>query len=135
MLRARWNDGERDLETGLRLMFLAWYACAEPFGLTGLDPDDDCISVFSDVFNYFGGSASREPELLYAVGLMAWKHSFPWCCGGDVGAWESIADACMKRAKELKPGGFPSKHFDETTAYGQYFAWMTEVRNQRLVDD
>jgi hypothetical protein len=29
MLKARWQAGRRDLETGLRLMFLAWYACAE----------------------------------------------------------------------------------------------------------
>lgn len=26
MLKTRWEAGKRDLETGLRLMFLAWYA-------------------------------------------------------------------------------------------------------------
>ena len=29
MLKARWDADERDLETGLRLLFLAWYGCSD----------------------------------------------------------------------------------------------------------
>ena len=70
LLEARWDAGERDLETGRRLMFLAWCALAEPTFLTGLE-GIDTFRVFNDVFTYFRGTASTEPELLSAVGPMA----------------------------------------------------------------
>ena len=60
MLKARWQAGRRDLETGLRLMFLAWYACAEPPFLTGLPTQEDTGRVFREVFAHFGGAASTE---------------------------------------------------------------------------
>ena len=73
-------------------MFLAWYACAEPTDGTGLE-EDDTASVFDDVFNHFGGTASREPELLFAVGLMAGL--FPWCCGNErERKWSRRAKKC-----------------------------------------
>src|SRR5918994_746687 len=81
LLTVRWGAGQRDLETGLRLMFLAWYACAEPPFLTGLTTQEDTGRVFREVFADFGGAGSTEPELLYAVGLMC--DLFPWCCGGE----------------------------------------------------
>ena len=83
LLKSRWQAGRRDLETGLRLMFLAWYASAEPPGLTGLPAEEDTGRVFGEVFAHFGGTASTEAELLYAVGLMC--DLFPWCCGGEAG--------------------------------------------------
>lgn len=46
MLKARWVAGRRDLETGLRLMFLAWYTSAEPPFLTGLPTQEDTGPIF-----------------------------------------------------------------------------------------
>ena len=40
LLRQRWQEGARDLDTALRLMFLAWYANCEPSHLTGLPVDE-----------------------------------------------------------------------------------------------
>jgi hypothetical protein len=34
-LAARWDGGQRDRETLLRLAFLEWYSCSEPGFLTG----------------------------------------------------------------------------------------------------
>ena len=121
MLKARWDENERDLETGLRLLFLAWYGCSTPPFETGLYADDDA-SVFNEVFNHFGGTRSTEPELLYAVGLMA--GSFPWCCGGSLRKWSWRARKCAKTATRLKPAGFPASQFEGRGAYGQYFAHM-----------
>ena len=78
MLKDRWRSGRRDLETGLRLMFLAWYACVEPPFLTGLPTHEDTASLFWEVFAL--GERRHGAELLYAVGLMC--DLFPllsWC--------------------------------------------------------
>jgi hypothetical protein len=50
LLKTRWQAGERDLETGLRLMFLAWYAVCEPPFATGLPTQDDTGRVFREIF-------------------------------------------------------------------------------------
>ena len=35
ILKNQWNNGERDRELGLHLMFLAWYGTSEPEYITG----------------------------------------------------------------------------------------------------
>lgn len=127
MLTARWQAGRSDLETGLRLMFLAWYACAEPTDLTGLPADEDTSVVFREVFARFGGTASTEPELLHAVALMC--DMCPWCCdatGADA-AWSKVGVQCSKQARRLKPEGYPPEHFNGRGAYGDYFAHMARL--------
>ena len=101
-------------------MFLAWYALAEPTFLTGLE-GIDTFRVFNDVFTYFRGTASTEPELLSAVGLMAGL--CPWCCGDET-EWAALGELCRTRAAELAPAGFAAAHFEGRGAYGQYFAHM-----------
>jgi hypothetical protein len=124
LLKARWQAGRRDLETGLRLMFLAWYASAEPPCLTGLPTQEDTGLVFWEVFAHFGGSTSTEPELLYAVGLMCGL--FPWCVGEEE-KWSSVGVECNNTARRLKPESYPSEHFEGRGAYGNYFAHMARV--------
>ena len=124
MLKTRWQGGLRDLETGLRLMFLAWYACAEPPFLTGLPTQEDTGRVFREVFAHFGGAASTEPELLHAVGLMC--DLFPWCCGSD-DEWFAVGVECKKTARRLKPEGYPPAQFEGRGAYGDYFAHLARV--------
>jgi hypothetical protein len=124
MLKARWQAGRRDLETGLRLMFLAWYSCAEPPFLTGLPTQEDTGRVFREVFAHFGGAASTEPELLHAAGLMC--DLVPWCCGREE-EWSAVGVECKKAARRLKPEGYPPAHFEGRGAYGEYFAHMARV--------
>jgi hypothetical protein len=124
LLKARWQAGRRDLETGLRLMFLAWYACTEPPFLTGLPTQEDTGRVFREVFAHFGGTASTEPELHYAVGLMC--DLFPWCCGNE-DEWSAVGVECKNAAQRLKPEGYPPEHFEGRGAYGDYFVHMALV--------
>ncbi len=124
MLKVRWQTGHRDLETGLRLMFLAWYACAEPPFLTGLTMQEDTGRVFREVFAHFGGAGSTEPELLYAVGLMC--HIFAYCCGA-ADEWSAVGVECMRAARRLKSECYPPEHFEGRGAYGNYFAHMARV--------
>ena len=126
MLKVRWEAGRRDLETGLRLMFLAWYACAEPPCLTGLPTQEDTASVFRDVFAAFGGARSTEPELLYAVGLMC--EAFPWCCGNE-DEWTAVGLECRNEARRLVPQGYSPDHFEGRGAYGDYFAILIRARS------
>jgi hypothetical protein len=124
MLLARWQAGRRDLETGLRLMFLAWYTNAEPPFLTGLPTQEDTMQVFREVFDHFGGITSNEPELLFAAGLMCGM--FPWCCGAEE-EWSARSGECMKAAWRLKPEGYPPVHFEGRGAYGDYFTHMVRI--------
>jgi hypothetical protein len=119
MLKARWQAGRRDLETGLRLMFLAWYACAEPPSLTGLPTEENPGEVFQEVFHHFGGTSSNEPEFLYAAGLMCELCS--WCPGAEA-EWLAVAQECMNAARRLRPEGYPPEHFQGRGTYGDYFA-------------
>ena len=122
LLRERWMSGARDRETGLRLMFLAWYACSEPNTLTGL-PLERTDSIFGEVFRDLGGEHSEDAELLFAVAVMAGKNSLPWCCG-DEATWLEVAARCRERFKALRPGGFAPADFRGRGAYGDYFAQM-----------
>jgi hypothetical protein len=124
MLKARWQAGHRDLETGLRLIFLAWYACAEPSFLTGLPTQEDTGRVFREVFAHFRGPASTEAELLYAVGLMCDLFAY---CYGEADEWSAVGLECKKAARQLKPEGYPPEHFEGRGAYGDYFAHMARV--------
>jgi hypothetical protein len=125
MLRIRWEHGCRDRETGLRLMFLAWYACAEPPCSTGLRGQADFGQVFREIFAHLGGVASTDPELLCAVGLMC-GDLFPWCVGPE-DEWSALGMECRRAAKRLKPEGFPPEQFEGRGAYGDYFAHMART--------
>lgn len=121
LLKQRWLEGHKDRETALRLMFLAWYSCAEPNTYTGLpDPDEeDTASIFREVFTHLGGEASEDAEVLYAVGLMA--HLFPDCIGPE-NEWKEIAKRCFQKAHSFRPAGFHPSDFSGRGYYGEYFA-------------
>jgi hypothetical protein len=125
MLKARWEAGERDLETGLRLMFLAWYGTAEPPYLTGIELERDGYEgpqLSQEVFSFFGGVECGEPELLYVVGVMA--EVDPYACG-EAKEWAAIGNFCARAARKLRPSGYPPEHYEGRGAYGDYFAHMT----------
>jgi hypothetical protein len=127
LLKKRWSGGGTDLETGLRLMFLAWYSysCYEPPFLTGLPPDVWAPEVLVQVFDHFGGEATTEPEVLFAVGVMA--TTYPWWLA-DAREGQRFGRRCLARSRELKPEGFRAEHFAGRGAYGHFFSRLTRSR-------
>lgn len=95
----RWKVGERDQETAIRLMFMRWYACAEPAFLTRLN--DDELPTIEQLISDLGGEASLWPEALFLLGF--WAGLFPWCLGNE-SHWTSNTQKLAKRAADLAPG-------------------------------
>jgi hypothetical protein len=97
----RWESGETDRETCIRLMFLAWYSCSEPGWLTGLPEDYDANrEVFQRIFAQLGGEDTTDPEVMFTVGLMA--STFGYCCGDDA-VWSAIGKRLAARYDALPP--------------------------------
>jgi hypothetical protein len=129
MLQVRWMAGMRDRETCLRLAFLAWYACAEPAGLTELPNDDQEVTaaVFSSALEGLGGERTSDAEACYALGLMATM--FPWAISvKDEAHWQHVGEQLSARSRLLAPDGFSPPDFSGRGAYGHYFSHMTKVR-------
>lgn len=84
-LLERWEDGQDDRETCLRLLFLTWYSCCEPWYLTGLPEDPPPAGRFASIFDRLGGEQTDDPEILAAVGLMA--TSFPTAAATRSSGW------------------------------------------------
>ena len=127
MLMARWQAGERDRETALRLLFLSWYAQCESPMLTGLDPQYDTSAICTDAFAALGGADTQDPEVCFVVGLMA--ELFPWCLGDEV-YWADLGRILKRRAVQLQPSGLLLSVFGNRGAYGEYFSHM--FRNASL---
>jgi hypothetical protein len=122
-LRERFELGQRDRETSLRLMFLAWYSCSEPVELTGL-PESDALTreVFRAAFEALGGELASDPEVVFTAGLMA--SLFPYCCGSEAG-WAALG-ARLTNRYEAAPAEskLVESVFDARGEYGKYFAHM-----------
>jgi hypothetical protein len=127
LLQKRWTEGGTDLETGLRLMFLAWYSGYRPPVGTGLPREDSTWQVFRQVFEHFGGETSDEPELLFAVGHMV--SVLPWCLG-DEQEGQAVGRNCLARIRAMLPDGFPAEHFAGRGAYGQYFESLLKKKQK-----
>ncbi len=117
-LLERWRTGLRDRETGLRLLFLAWYAWAEPQELTGLP--DKTGSVATEVFDSFGGSDSDDPEFLFVASHMLsnWAWGF---VGASERRWVKRGRACRAKAKRMGVSDLPPELFAGRGEYGRYF--------------
>lgn len=122
LLVKRWEAGRRDDETCLRLLFLAWYACAEPAFLTGLS-EDTAAALFRAIDAHFGGMDSTHAEFLWVAGYMA--STFAHCIG-DEEEWQARGVHYLLRARSLQPEGFAPHHFRGRGAYGQYFTHIAE---------
>jgi len=122
LLVKRWEAGRRDDETCLRLLFLAWYACAEPAFLTGLT-EHGTAALFRAIDAHFGGVDSTHAEFLCVAGYMA--STFAFCIGGE-DEWRARGVGYLRRARSLRPEGFAPHHFQGRGAYGQYFAHIAE---------
>ena len=119
MLQRRWESGGRDRETALRLLFLCWYGCCEPPDCTGL-PGKVEAQLVCEAFDYLGGQSSSDPEVCFAVVIMA--ALFPYCMGSE-DKWTEIGANMLARAKSAVDCLSVSV-FGGRGAYGAYFGHM-----------
>jgi hypothetical protein len=122
LLLQRWGSGARDRETALRLMFLAWYSCAEPAHLTGLPTEGLAVrEILTETMNALGGPSSSDAEALWVMSIMVEFEPWLW---GDPSTWASIGIQLRQRALQLRPQGFTPELFAGRGAYGEYFAHL-----------
>ncbi len=89
ILKEQWQNGERDREIGLHLMFLAWYGMIEPEHLTGFSESanstQELNEIFAEIHDYFESQIYQDAEMLYAFGVAA--HMF-WYMFDETNIWE-----------------------------------------------
>ena len=123
-LREGWSAGDRSRERALHLLYLAWWHWAEPEFLTGLSYDPDVVQLWSEIFQHFGGEASKDAEFLYVAAIMV--TITPWAFG-DEKHWVTIAERMKARSVLLEPSGFVPDKFQGRGDYGEYFAHQSRV--------
>lgn len=129
ILKQSWDDGDRDREVGLHLLFLSWYGIVEPQHITGFPESVDVMdlglqTVFSEIHDYYASEIHRDPEMLYVVGLIAHVHGFMFT---DPEKWEIIANDYRWRYRTFYPDGIDPKIFVGRGAYGDYFSAQAKV--------
>jgi hypothetical protein len=125
-LLRQWELGDHDRETGLHLLFLAWYGLVEPASITGFEDteSDGLRTTFNEIYSEMDSSLASDPEFLYAVGLMA--HLFPWALGRTE-EWEQRAEEFRLRYRSLAPHGLNPASFADRGAYGLYFGHQAAI--------
>jgi hypothetical protein len=118
-LKARWRAGGRDRELALHLLYLAWMQWADPPFDTGMTGDDDAISIWFEIFEFFGAEAASDAEFLYVTAIMA--TITPEELGGEA-IWGPRVERLESRVNELRPEGFGPETFEGRGDYGDYFA-------------
>ncbi len=125
-----WRSGGRDRDIGLHLLFLAWYLMVEPAHITGLDEDTPgskkLQSTFNEVHSRYAEPLANDPEFLYVVSLMAMQS--PRLLG-DEKTWSELGENYRAKYRSLCPQGMSADVFDETNAYGDYFAEQARVED------
>lgn len=124
-LKADWDNGSRDRDDALHLLFLAWMHWADPPFVTGMADAPEADKLWRAIYAYFGGEGAEDAEFLHVAGLMA--GIFPWGVG-DEGEWSSRAKRMKVRSLHLKPDGFPPEFFEGRGDYGAYFAHQARVQ-------
>ena len=116
-LLERWQVTQ-DRETGLRLLFLAWYSLAEPELHTGLAVPD-APKVASNVVGRLELTLSDDAEFLLVTAHMI--SVCPWGFDGDERTWTRKAMAYRDAAQRLEVTTLEPKSFEGRGAYGAYF--------------
>ena len=125
----RWERGQRDRETAFRLLFLSWYASAEPDWLTGLTGSPDAGAVFRRLSEHLDEQLEGDDEYHFVAGYMATL--FPWCCG-DEAEWTKRGRKHLRRVKSAALIGDPMI-FSGRGAYGHYFAHIVRQGGARTL--
>jgi hypothetical protein len=130
ILKAEWDNGKRDRELGLHLMFIAWYGIIEPSHITGFTeaPSEkhELNDVLFDVHEFLKDKIDSDAEILFAFGLMA--RMFWYMLEHDK-YWEQIGNDYQKRYRQLLPEGLDRAVFAGRGAYGEYYAGQIEASN------
>jgi hypothetical protein len=126
-LKQIWEDGNRDREIGLHLIFLTWYGIIEPKHITGFPETEEMrqelIIMLNKVHSYFEPQIHQDAEMLYVVGLIAHMHWFMLDDDVEVAkVWEERSEKYHKQYRALSPNGIDSTIFFNRGAYGDYFA-------------
>ena len=128
ILREQWQNGNRDREIGLHLMFLAWYGLIEPRHLTGFSESEELTQelnhTMKEVHEYFEPWIYRDAEMLYVFGLAA--HMF-WFMFEDAAVWEKRSLEYQQRYRALAPNGIDPEIFNNRGAYGEYYSGQSKV--------
>jgi hypothetical protein len=124
-LLRRWEDGSRDRETRLRLLFLIWDACSHPTAPTGLTRDPSHPALFTQIYDQLVGDAGADPEVMFVVGWMT--ATAPNCCGavGDTDSGQALADRYAALPEDQK---LTAEEFAGRGAYGDYFTSILTKR-------
>jgi hypothetical protein len=133
ILKKQWDDGDRDRDLGLHLMFLAWYGTFEPEHITGFSNSweermQEMLPVFAAVHAYFEPEIHKDAEMLFVVGLIADMYWF--MLDKDVSVakvWEERGKNYRKQYRALAPNGIDPSIFLNRGAYGDYFAGQAKV--------
>lgn len=130
ILKNQWNNGDRDREIGLHLMFLAWYGLIEPENLTGFSESErfskELKETFTEVHDYFESQISSDAEMLYVFGLAA---DMFWYMFDNPDIWEERSKKYQLHYRKLAPNGIDPDIFRGRGAYGEYYAGHIELEN------
>lgn len=131
-LKQLWQDGDRDRDIGLHLIFLAWYGIIEPKHITGFPNNEETrqelIQMLNEVHEFFEPQILQDIEMLYVVGLIAHMHWF--MLDADIEKakiWEKRGKDYHYHYRTLKPNGIDSSNFLNRGAYGKYFEGQAKV--------
>lgn len=122
MFFREWTGGTHSRDTALRLFFLAWYSCAEPQYLSGMEGVDPPPGLIDELFDYLGGQGVQDLETLFVIEFMA--DVAPWCLGNEH-RWTGIAQTFRFRRKGRQPS---PEVFNGRGGYGDYFRPIAEIQ-------
>ena len=133
ILKEQWDNGNRDREVGLHLLFLAWFGTSEPEHITGFSKPwqemrQELLPVFAEVHTYFEPEIHKDLEMLYVVGLIA--HMDWYMLDDDIEiakVWEKRSKKYHEQYRALAPNGIDPIIFLNKGAYGDYFAMQAQV--------
>jgi len=130
ILKRKWDDGDRDRDLGLHLMFVAWYGMIEPSQYTNFTETEseraELNQTLFEVHEYFAPTIKDDAEMLYTVGVMA--HMF-WFMFEHDRYWEQISKDYQVRYRELEPNGIDPTVFDGRGYYGEYYGGQARVED------
>ena len=125
-----WQNGNRDRELGLHLMFISWYGIVEPAHLTAFQNNAETARELNNslaaVHAAFEPKIDNDPEMLYAFGLAANMFCFMF---ENPKEWERISIEYRRRYRELEPDGIDVSIFSNRGAYGAYYAGQAVIKN------
>ncbi len=133
ILKEQWDNGDRDRDLGLHLMFLAWFGAFEPDYITGFSKSweenmKELLPVFAEIHAYFEAEIHKDVEMLYVVGLIANMYWFMLDDDVEIAkVWEERGKKYHEQYRAIAPNGIDPSIFVNRGAYGDYFEGQAKV--------